>query len=78
MKAGEKLEDASGASAVVVKPPEDGDVTMRAGGAVMLGKRYRCETCTAEVLVTKPGDVELVCHDTVMALAQAKALPSSD
>jgi desulfoferrodoxin-like iron-binding protein len=46
--------------------------------ANLLGKRYQCAVCEATVLVTKPGDGELVCHGQVMAVAQAKPLPSSD
>jgi desulfoferrodoxin-like iron-binding protein len=44
----------------------------------LLGKRYTCETCEAQVLVTKPGDGELVCHGQPMVVATAKPLPSSD
>ena len=44
----------------------------------MLGKRYQCGVCEATVLVTKPGDGELICHDQPMAVAEAKPLPSSD
>ena len=78
MKAGDKLEDASGASVIVVKPPAEGDVTFQAGGPVAIGKRYTCASCDAAVLVTKPGAAEVVCHGEPMALAQAKPLPSSD
>jgi len=44
----------------------------------LLGKRYTCEECGAQLLVTKPGDGELVCHDQAMVIATAKPLPSSD
>jgi hypothetical protein len=44
----------------------------------MLGKRYNCEDCGAQLLVTKPGDGELACHDKPMIIATAKPLPSSD
>ena len=46
--------------------------------ANLLGKRYRCSVCEATVLVTKAGDGQLECHATVMEVAQAKPLPSSD
>jgi hypothetical protein len=46
--------------------------------ANLLGKRYTCEECGAQVLVTKPGDGELACHDRTMEIMQAKPLPSSD
>ncbi len=78
MKPGEKLEDASGASGIVVKPSAAGDVAFRGGGSVLLGKRYTCASCDAEILVTKGGDAELVCHGDAMAVNQPKTLPSSD
>jgi hypothetical protein len=46
--------------------------------ANLLGKRYQCAVCEATVLVTKAGDGEIRCHGEVMAVAQAKPLPSSD
>ena len=46
--------------------------------ANLLGKRYQCSVCEATVLVTKAGAGELECHGQVMAVAQAKPLPSSD
>jgi desulfoferrodoxin len=78
VKAGDKLGDESGAAAIVVKPPGDGEVAFRAGDAVALGKRYRCADCNAEVLITKPGAAHLVCHGSAMNMAQPKTLPSSD
>jgi hypothetical protein len=76
-KAGTKLQSEAGAEAIVVKPPSE-PVEFRAGGSVLLGKRYTCESCGAELLITKAGDAELVCHGAVMGIAQPKALPSSD
>jgi len=78
VKAGTKLQSGSGAEAIVVKPPAGGDLGLVAGGPVVLGKRYTCETCGAEVLITKGGDGELQCHGTTMVIAQPKSLPSSD
>lgn len=46
--------------------------------ANLLGKRYTCTECGAQVLVTKAGDGELTCHDRAMEVMQAKPLPSSD
>ena len=46
--------------------------------ANLLGKRYTCAECGAQILVTKPGPGELVCHGRVMEVMQAKPLPSSD
>lgn len=77
-KAGTKLQAGSGAEAIVVKPPSEAGLDFRDGGPVVLGKRYTCESCGAEVLVTKPGGSELVCHGSAMTLAKPKTLPSSD
>lgn len=80
-KAGTRLQDpASGVEAIIVKPPSEAGLALRPGpaGAAALGKRYTCEACNAEVLVTKPGDGELVCHGQIMVVAQPKTLPSSD
>ena len=46
--------------------------------ANLLGKRYTCEECGAQVLVTKAGDGVLACHDRSMEVMQPKPLPSSD
>jgi hypothetical protein len=81
MKAGQKIEDASGTAAIVVKPPTDGAaVSFSDGDAVLLGKRYTCadEGCGAELIITKGGDNTLVCHGAPMDVAQPKTLPSSD
>jgi len=43
-----------------------------------LGKRYRCETCGAEVLCTKAGEGRPSCCDKEMKLQEPKPLPSSD
>ena len=46
--------------------------------ALQVGKRYKCSTCEAEVLVTKPGTGDLVCCGQPMELLQPKTTPSSD
>ena len=46
--------------------------------ANLLGKRYACAECGAQVLVTKAGDGTLACHDHSMEVMQPKPLPSSD
>lgn len=46
--------------------------------ANLLGKRYRCTRCDAELLVSKAGDGALACCGEPMAPAGAKPLPSSD
>ena len=77
-KAGTKLRDQSGVEAIVVKPPSEDGLEIASGGPVMLGKRYACETCNAEVLVTKGGEAGLFCHGAAMEIAKPKTLPSSD
>jgi hypothetical protein len=44
----------------------------------LVGKRYVCESCDAELLCTKPGDGMPSCCGAEMGLKEAKALPSSD
>jgi hypothetical protein len=80
-KAGTKLkDDGSGVEAIVVKPPSEAGLGIgpSSGEGVVLGKRYTCETCAAEVLITKGGDGALSCHGAAMVIAQPKTLPSSD
>ncbi len=43
-----------------------------------VGKRFKCETCGSEVLVTKPGDGELQCCTAVMVLVEPKKTASAD
>jgi hypothetical protein len=80
MKAGEKLQDpGTGVEVIVVKPPsEDGLAIVAGGDAVLLGKRYGCGSCGAEVLVSKAGEAHLECHESAMEQAGPKALPASD
>lgn len=78
-KAGTKLLDSgSGVEAIVVKPPSEPGLEIAAGESSVLGKRYTCGRCNAEVLVTRGGDAGLRCHSAAMVLAQPKTLPSSD
>ncbi len=46
--------------------------------ALQVGKRYKCVSCGAEALITKPGDGELLCCNQAMELVQPKTTPSSD
>mgnify|MGYP001402767918 CR=1 FL=1 len=79
LKAGAKLRDeASGVEVIVVKAPSESGLEIRSGEGVQLGKRYTCGTCESQVIVAKAGPAEVVCHGAPMAIAQAKALPSSD
>ena len=78
-KVGTKISDATtGIEAVVVRPPSEPTLEIWSGGSVALGKRYACQTCDAEVLVTKAGPGVIACHASAMGIAQPKALPSSD
>ncbi len=45
---------------------------------MQLGKRYICESCETEILVTKPSDGTIECCEKEMKLKESKALPSSD
>ncbi|CUU59271.1 hypothetical protein Ga0074812_12648 [Parafrankia irregularis] len=70
--------EATGVEVILVKAPTEPGLEIRPGGPVAIGKRYTCPACAAQALVVKPGAGELVCHDAVMELAQARPLPSSD
>lgn len=43
-----------------------------------LGKRYVCTRCATQLLVTKAGQGELVCHGEFMQIEPPKPLPASD
>jgi hypothetical protein len=72
------LDATSGVQIVVVRGSAEAAVEFWPTGQVQLGKRYRCSTCDAEFLVTRPGPARLACHGLQMEVAQAKQLPSSD
>jgi hypothetical protein len=81
LRAGTKLHDPdSGVEAIVVKPSREPGLELRSGvtSSLVLSKRYACATCNAEVLVTKGGSADLVCHGMAMAMTQPKTLPASD
>jgi hypothetical protein len=44
----------------------------------LLGKRYVCAHCEAQLLVVKGGEGSLECHGEPMTIEAPKALPSSD
>ncbi|MGA2157793.1 MAG: hypothetical protein WB588_08280 [Dehalococcoidia bacterium] len=46
--------------------------------ANQLGKRYKCDTCSTEVLCTKAGEGTVACDSKDMELQKPKSLPSSD
>lgn len=60
----------------------DSGVTPAAGpadaGDIQLGKRYQSADGAIEVLVIKPGKVDLRCGGEPMTLLQPKVLPSAD
>lgn len=46
--------------------------------AIQVGKRYRCESCSTEVLVTKPSDTILSCWGEAMPMLEPKKIGSAD
>lgn len=46
--------------------------------ALKVGKRYKCESCGTEVLVTKPSPGDLACCSAVMAQLEPKKTASAD
>jgi len=44
----------------------------------LLGRRFRCEVCNTEVLITKAGEGEVECCAKAMTSQQPRPLPSSD
>lgn len=80
-KAGDRVTDAfSGVQAIVVRSPSDSVLTLVCDdtATVLLGKRYACSECAAELLVTKGGPAVPYCHGQPMTVAAPKTLPSSD
>jgi desulfoferrodoxin-like iron-binding protein len=45
---------------------------------LLVGKRYQCDACGKQLLVTKAGDGALQCCASPMTLMQPKKTPSSD
>ena len=43
-----------------------------------LGKRYRCEECSTEILCTKAGEGTVECCGKAMKVQEPKPMPSSD
>ena len=43
-----------------------------------VGKRFKCESCASEVLVTKAGDGELQCCGAAMEMVKPKQTASAD
>lgn len=81
VKPGTKLIDGdSGVEAIVVRGPVGSGVAVVASTTdkVLLGKRYVCETCLAEVVATHAGAAVFQCHEGSMVVKAAKPLPSSD
>ena len=44
----------------------------------LLGRRFRCEVCNTEVLITKAGEGQVECCGKPMTVQQPRPLPSSD
>jgi predicted RNA-binding Zn-ribbon protein involved in translation (DUF1610 family) len=45
---------------------------------LQVGKRYQCQSCGTELLITKPSDGELACCQKPMELLQPKQTASAD
>lgn len=45
---------------------------------LQVGKRYQCQSCGTELLITKPSDGELSCCSQPMELLQPKQTASAD
>jgi len=58
--------------------PEGGAIDAAFAGGSIMGKRYFDEESGLEMLCTKSGDGALAIDGRVLALREAKALPSSD
>lgn len=58
--------------------PEGGAVDPAFAGGSVMGKRYFDEETGLEMLCTKSGDGALSIDGRILALREAKALPSSD
>ncbi len=60
------------------EPPDGQSLDGAAANGTALGKRYVNESGDLEILCTKPGDGSLGLGETLLAIKEAKALPSSD
>jgi hypothetical protein len=60
------------------KPPAGVSLNPDAAKGTALGKRYVDEAGTLELLCTKPGEGSLGSGGVLLALKEAKPLPSSD
>ena len=59
-------------------PPAGSAIDPGAAAGSALGKRYVSQAGDLEVLCTKPGQGSLALGGTLLALKEAKPLPSSD
>lgn len=46
--------------------------------ALKVGKRYKCESCGTEALVTKPGEGDLTCCSMTMGQLEPRKTASAD
>ena len=60
------------------EPAGDSEIDPAAKGGTQIGKRYVDEGGSLELLCTKPGEGSLALGDQLLALKEAKPLPSSD
>lgn len=63
---------------IAEEPPSGGSPAADASEGTQLGKRYVNEAGDLEVLCTKPGDGSIGVGGTLLAIKEAKPLPSSD
>jgi hypothetical protein len=63
---------------VAAEPPAGGSVSPDAAKGTALGKRYVSQAGDLELLCTKPGEGSLAVDGALLALKEAKPLPSSD
>lgn len=78
IKAGERLEFDDGVQVIVTKGGEGEVSASNSTDGVKVGKRYQDEETGIEVLVTKPGAVNLHCNGKDMELQEPKKTKSAD
>lgn len=65
---------------VIVTNGGDGEISVQAAddSSVLPGKRFSCVTSGVQVLVLKPGKVELLCCEAPMELQEPKKTKAAD
>lgn len=80
VKTGQKLRFDETGVEVIVTSGGEGEVEVRPADAdgLKAGKRYLCVTSGVQVLVVKPGPVELWCADRPMEIQEPKKTKAAD